>query len=91
MKRLWFKAKRYGYGWYPATWEGWGVLLLYLLLVFLNLKRLAPSFDLPQGFVFPFLAETLILTILLIIVCWKTGEEAKWRWGDEKKKFIEKQ
>jgi predicted GH43/DUF377 family glycosyl hydrolase len=26
-KRIfWFRAKEYGWGWYPATWEGWLVL-----------------------------------------------------------------
>ena len=31
MKQLWFKAKTYGYGWYPVTWQGWLVILIYVL------------------------------------------------------------
>ena len=23
-QKLWFKAKLYGWGWYPCSWEGWG-------------------------------------------------------------------
>ena len=43
MTQLWFKAKKYGYGWYPATWQGWLVILVYLtilgLLIYLALGR----------------------------------------------------
>lgn len=32
-KRIfWFRAKEYGWGWYPATWEGWLVLLVFIAL-----------------------------------------------------------
>ena len=24
--KYWFKAKTYGYGWTPATWQGWGII-----------------------------------------------------------------
>lgn len=26
--KLWFKAKNYGWGWYPVTWEGWTVTII---------------------------------------------------------------
>ena len=31
--KLWFKAKRYGWGWTPSAWQGWMVLLVYLVSV----------------------------------------------------------
>lgn len=82
-QRHWFKAKTYGYGWYPASWEGWLVTLGYVVLL------------LPGGYVFfdesvtagdgrrslGFILYALVLTICLIAVCAKTGERPRWRWG----------
>ena len=31
-KKLWFRAIYYGWGWYPCSWEGWLVLLVWVLL-----------------------------------------------------------
>ena len=31
----WFKAKLYGWGWTPVTWQGFSVTLGYIALVFL--------------------------------------------------------
>ena len=34
---IWFPAKRYGWGWgFPIAWQGWVVLLVYLVLLFLG-------------------------------------------------------
>ena len=33
MDKIWFKAKRIGYGWYPATKEGYIVVFTYVLLI----------------------------------------------------------
>ena len=30
--RYWFVRKQFGYGWVPATWEGWLVLTLFFVL-----------------------------------------------------------
>ena len=29
----WFKAKLYGWGWTPAKWQGWLVVLTYIILI----------------------------------------------------------
>jgi hypothetical protein len=36
----WFKRKRYGWGFTPATWQGWAVVLGYLIVVI----ALVPAF-----------------------------------------------
>lgn len=28
-----------------------------------------------------FVGIDFVATIILIVICWKTGEQAKWRWG----------
>ena len=33
-RKPWFKPKRFGYGWTPASWQGWAVTLVLLFLPF---------------------------------------------------------
>lgn len=84
MTKLWFKAKRYGYGWYPGTIEGWLVLCGYLFLAFFPyvlLGILGPENLAPDIFVPIFLGYMAALTVILIAICVKKGEPARWRWG----------
>jgi drug/metabolite transporter (DMT)-like permease len=76
-RKYWFPAKRYGWGWGPpTTWQGWVVLLVFLALicagVFLILPREGPAV---------FVVYSLVLTALLLAVCWLKGEPPRWRWG----------
>lgn len=72
-KKLWFKAKHYGWGWYPCSWEGGLVLLIFVLLVIFALEFL-------NSVVFKSLIIAVTF-IILMVVCWKTGERPRWRWG----------
>ncbi len=78
---MWFKAKTYGYGWYPCSWHGWLVTVLYVLLILFVFRTIDVSSrsvsDTLIGVILPF----IILTIILIAICVKTGEKARWRWG----------
>ena len=83
---LWFKAKRYGYGWYPATKEGWLVMLAYALLMLLPLPVLGViGFTNVTGaqFAAVFVPYTTALTIALLVIAARTGEKPRWRWGGE--------
>lgn len=82
MKKYWFKAKTYGWGWYPATWQGWLVLLLWTVLFIANLRRIDPTAE-TLWRVFP---TSLILMAVLIALCWATGERPHWRWGKVKRR-----
>ncbi|WP_413942928.1 hypothetical protein [Bdellovibrio sp. HCB-162] len=79
-KTLWFKRKRYGWGWTPNTIQGWVTILVYTILVALYplLTEADGSFSAPV-----FLAITIPLTIGLIILCYLKGEKPKWSWGKE--------
>jgi uncharacterized membrane protein YhaH (DUF805 family) len=81
MKKKWFREKNYGWGWYPATWEGWMVLLVFLILIILNSFRLHTLRLSTQDFLFQFISETFILVIILLVICYKTGEKPHWNWG----------
>ncbi len=80
----WFKAKLYGWGWTPAKWQGWIVLLVYvglLLTLVIGRERDIPG-NSDSGSNFLTLALPIILlTIILVIICYKKGEKPRWRWG----------
>jgi hypothetical protein len=82
MERLWFKAKTFGWGWTPSTWQGWIVILVYAATIaagaFLFLRH--PS---TWGWI-GYFSAIAVATALLIAVCFKTGEKPGWRWGDRK-------
>ena len=74
----WFRAKRFGWGWsWPLTWQGWLVLGTYCALVILSAALVPARQDsVTAG------ACVVLLTAILIAICWRTGEAPRWRWGD---------
>ena len=77
-RKYWFPAKRYGWGWgLPRTWQGWGVLFVYLSLVLVGIPLIQAS----MGSVI-YIAYASGLTALLIGICWLKGERPSWRSGD---------
>ncbi len=80
---LWFKAKRYGYGWTPCTWQGWAILLAYCFAIVSCFVVIDRSSHSASDTLFVFIPFTIFLTILLIILCVKKGEKPRWRWGGD--------
>lgn len=74
----WFKAKRYGYGWYPATWQGWTIVLIYLLIFGVLIYIFETNIE---KYLIFYLVSVFLITGLLIYISYKKGEPAKWRWG----------
>jgi ABC-type polysaccharide/polyol phosphate export permease len=82
-KNYWFKQKLFGYGWTPAKWQGWVVILLFLAyIVFLstNLSGQEPTTLEIKNFIF----KLVISIIILLIICILTGEKPHWQWGLKK-------
>jgi hypothetical protein len=73
-KEIWFKAKRYGWGWYPSTWQGWLVLLIWAGLFIFFIKDIEKSLFLNS-------IGAILIMSLLIWICYKKGEQPRWRWG----------
>ena len=82
-KVIWFKAKKYGWGWSPATWQGWLITLIFVGIVSYRGLVVQEMFDTATSFVWRYVFETLLLTIILIGICFVTGEKPRWRWGDK--------
>ena len=60
----------------PTAWQGWGVLLAYFALVLAGI----PFIQIGAGNV-AYFVYVLVLTAVLVGVCWLTGERPRWRWG----------
>ncbi len=84
--KLWFKAKSYGYGWYPSSWQGWSVIGLYTLAVtldFVNIDKFSHS---ASDTIIGVSVPILINTVFLLITCHIKGEKPEWRWGKNEDK-----
>ena len=77
-KRVWFPAKRYGWGWgFPITWQGWAVFLGYIFLILSATQLVLPTRPVLFG------VCVVVLTAGLILICWLKGEKPRWRWGEK--------
>ncbi|MGE0631372.1 MAG: hypothetical protein AB7O96_03120 [Pseudobdellovibrionaceae bacterium] len=78
-QNLWFKKKSYGWGWTPASWQGWVATFIYTLLV-IGYPLLGEfGFLKYEGSLFTVLL--LISTVAFIVLCYKKGEKPSWSWG----------
>ncbi len=73
-QKLWFKAKRFGWGWTPSTWEGWTVIAVYAVSVIVSTLYGQDHQPLHGTFL-------VLATVLLIWICRRKGENPTWRWG----------
>jgi hypothetical protein len=79
-KHYWFKKKLYGWGWTPATWQGWLITLIYVLLIIIfaqTIDDISPVREVMFTFVLP----VVFLTITFIRIAYKKGEKPGWQWG----------
>ncbi len=78
MSELWFKRRRYGWGWAPVTWQGWAVVAIYVALVVAGALTLGEG---ETGEVMLFLLFVAILTVTLVQISLVKGPKPRWRWG----------
>ncbi|MDQ5950380.1 MAG: hypothetical protein QG585_322 [Patescibacteria group bacterium] len=84
-EKLWFKRKLYGWGWTPATWQGWLCTFLYVIFV-LGFALTVDENSPPSEIVFTFLLPFVLLTGAFIRIAYKKGEKPRWQWGNDSKK-----
>jgi hypothetical protein len=80
----WFKAKLYGWGWTPATWQGWLLTICYAILITLSVLTINKNSPIREIF-FTFILPSVLLTFAFIRICYRTGEKPRWQWGVPKK------
>lgn len=83
-KKLWFRAKTYGWGWTPSSWEGWVVLLVWAVFFAWNTYRLmwVSESDTPKAL--QLIVVNVLSVSLLLFICYRTGEKPHWQWGRKK-------
>ncbi|HSA83496.1 MAG TPA: hypothetical protein VLF20_01260 [Patescibacteria group bacterium] len=75
-REYWFRPHKYSFGWAPATWQGWLVILLYLGSLIYSYVHSDTISD--------FLPKFLILSGILICITYLTGEPHSWKWKERK-------
>lgn len=86
MKKLWFKNKHYGWGWYPASWEGWAVLAVWIGFFALGEVLFVKAMNATEGagwVTAVFMVYTVVIVSALIAVSYIKGEKPEWRWGNK--------
>jgi len=80
--KIWFKKKRYGWGWTPSSVEGWLCFVLFSLgsAVYPVLAK----YHYISFSIFIFSTITIALALILICICYKKGEKPSWQWGEKK-------
>jgi hypothetical protein len=79
--RYWFPAKTYGWGWgAPSTWEGWVVLVGFLILLLAG--HVFFVFFGPLG-ILGYIANAILWSVVLLWISFKKGEPPRWRWGKD--------
>lgn len=77
---IWFKAKTYGWGWYPATWQGWLIIIVYIGLVAYISKDVTEKVSSANEVLLYVSLPIIILTAVLVLVSYLFGEKPGWRW-----------
>jgi uncharacterized membrane protein YhaH (DUF805 family) len=78
-KKIWFPAKKCGWGWGPPrAWQGWVVIAAFVILIGAAGVLLLPG----KHFVL-WLAAIAVLVAALLITCLLKGETPRWRWGKD--------
>lgn len=77
----WFRAKDYGWGWHPATWEGWALTFLWAFSIIADFMWLSSVSQSGSDVFLNFIPHTVVLTGLYLVLVVLTGEMPKWRWG----------
>lgn len=82
-KTIWFTTKRYGWGWQPATWQGWIITLIFVILVALHSFSIIwyEQFQLLGMVAWGAVLGAIIISLL--IICYIYGETPHWRWGNK--------
>jgi hypothetical protein len=81
MKKIWFKRKTYGFGWTPSTIEGWLTIAVYAMLLVLIFCILGKDSSSETQMITDHAFVVIVLTALLIVVCYIKGETPRWQWG----------
>ena len=84
-RKYWFRARYYGLGWWPATWQGWAIFGLYEVFIFYRVIAAGLANEPHTALGWRLIIELVVVTGVFIVICFLTGEKPEWRWGKKKK------
>ena len=84
-ERYWFKRKLFGWGWTPATWEGWTVIAVFIVLLIALSATIDETAPLEEA-LFSYFLPLGVLVGAVVAIAYAKGEKPKWMWGVPKKK-----
>jgi len=82
--KLWFRAKYFGWGWTPITWQGWLLTLIYVVFLVFMIEGAENWIGILFGGVLNILFPVIVVSISFISICYMRGEKPVWRWGRNK-------
>ncbi len=80
-KKLWFRAKKFGWGWYPISWEGWLITILYVVAILQYVLQADNTEHSGSDALISIALPFIITTVFLLIICYAKGEKPKWNWS----------
>ncbi|MEK7558316.1 MAG: hypothetical protein AAB507_00635 [Patescibacteria group bacterium] len=81
-QKMWFRARLYGWGWRPVTWQGFLITLIYALGVGFTFVRAYANTISISNFFFWFLPSFIVVTLFFLFICYTKGEKPGWHWGN---------
>ena len=74
LNKYWFKPKRFGYGAYPISWEGWSIIFVFVIyLIIISKIFLEELVNVYFAFLF--------IGIVILIYISKIKTKGKWKWN----------
>jgi hypothetical protein len=80
-EHYWFKRKIYGWGWTPATWQGWLTLAGFFAVFLFIFVPFVSNPEPTNSMVVWFLVKITVWSTLLVLASYLTGKPPKWQWG----------
>lgn len=79
--QLWFKRKKFGYGWTPANWKGWLASVVFVVLC------VGPTLIIPPDTIRSMLPAYMFFVAILsgafLFLCYKKGAPPRWQWDSK--------
>lgn len=84
--KLWFKQRRYGWGWTPITKEGRLTVIISVLVIFVSAILILPAKPAhPSSLqLVAFFLIFLSVVSILIGIGFAKGPVPRWQWGDKR-------
>jgi hypothetical protein len=77
----WFKRKLYGWGWVPVKWQGWLVIVIFIIFILWNGLYIGSKAVTTGSELIWFFAKIFASLAAVIFICYKKGERPRWQWG----------